>query len=206
VAGGGDCSDFATFFVTMLRIQGIPARKCVGMQVWNYEKQEMYYNLKVGQHISYSSYKLGSIYQAGVPGHAWAEYYVPNYGFVSLDPTFARTNKLKYMNFMDYTYILSSIGENIGGGFDPAPASNVIEWGILPYISNPSTTNWAISLQFTVLEAERLLVLPEWAFIVIVGGPVSTIGFTIMLLIRRKRKKKSELSKKVDTIPEDIEK
>ena len=37
IVGGGDCSDFATFFVTMLRIQGIPARKCVGMQLWNME-------------------------------------------------------------------------------------------------------------------------------------------------------------------------
>jgi hypothetical protein len=69
------------------------------------------------------------------------EYYIPNYGFVSFDPTLTRSNRLRYTNFYDYTYIISSVGENYGGGINPAFPSNIIEWGIIPYIENPNLKN-----------------------------------------------------------------
>jgi hypothetical protein len=141
-----------------------------------------------------------------LPGHAMTEYYIPNYGFVSLDPTLVRTDRLRYTNLFEYTYIISSVGENYGGGIDPTFPSNVIEWGIIPYIISPSSKDWSFTLKFTVLETNNLFVIPSEAYFVIIGFPCSIIGLTVNLILRRKRKKKLEISQKVDTLSEDKEK
>jgi len=63
----GICIHFATLFITLLRAQGIPARLAVGFAGGKVHKNSTFI---------YSSY-----------AHAWAEVYLPNFGWVPIDPT-----------------------------------------------------------------------------------------------------------------------
>jgi len=63
----GICSHFATLFITLARAQGIPARLAVGFAGGKAVGDTTYI---------YSSY-----------AHGWAEIYLPNYGWVPIDPT-----------------------------------------------------------------------------------------------------------------------
>ena len=60
-AGGGECGDFTTLFVNLMRYKGIPARHNIG--VW-----------------------VGGGY------HVWPDFYLEDYGWVPVDPTFKNSN------------------------------------------------------------------------------------------------------------------
>jgi transglutaminase-like putative cysteine protease len=64
----GDCSHFASAFVILCRSLGIPAR-CVG-----------------GFAPGVRNYMTGNMEVHAVQAHAWAEIYVPNFGWVPFDP------------------------------------------------------------------------------------------------------------------------
>ncbi|MBN2157570.1 MAG: transglutaminase domain-containing protein [Candidatus Lokiarchaeota archaeon] len=150
----GDCSDFSTLFTTLLRIQGIPARKVVGLVIMDdgylATKKEAGYQISYYYGTTSSGETIGTI-----PGHAWVEYYIPGYGFISMDPTWSQTNP-KYRNYMDYIHLPVCIGENLGGGVQPSIEGSVVEWGFIPYIktSNPNDIRWSLSIDITYLEVD----------------------------------------------------
>jgi hypothetical protein len=146
----GDCSDYSTLFVTLCRIQGIPARKIVGLVVFDNDKPVL--KMNPGYKISYSYGTEGG----SIPGHAWAEYYVPGYGFVSMDPTWAQADKKTYMNYMDYIHIANSVGENYQGGIDPFLPASILEFGLTPIIqtASPTSLHWEMTMDIEILEAE----------------------------------------------------
>ena len=81
----GDCSEFSSLMITLLRIQGIPARKVSGILLWLNSELEP----KVGdswEFIWENSKGMSSISDSFL-SHAWVEYYVPNIGWISCDPT-----------------------------------------------------------------------------------------------------------------------
>lgn len=63
----GICSHFATLFIALARAQGIPTRLAVGFAGGKVKDDSV---------LIYSSY-----------AHAWVEVYLPNYGWVTIDPT-----------------------------------------------------------------------------------------------------------------------
>lgn len=63
----GICSHFATLFIALARAQGIPVRMAVGFAGGQVKDNSVFI---------YSSY-----------AHAWVEIYLPNYGWVTIDPT-----------------------------------------------------------------------------------------------------------------------
>ncbi len=63
----GICAHFATLFITLARAQGIPSRLAVGFAGGKVVDDNVYI---------YSSY-----------AHGWTEIYLPNYGWVPIDPT-----------------------------------------------------------------------------------------------------------------------
>lgn len=134
----GDCSEFSDLMITLLRIQGIPARKCTGLILSNSTKTGAVapnYNLKVGDELSYYSnfLKNSSSPSAGALSsnallHAWLEYYVPNIGWIPSDPTWGSSG-YNYFNRMDFLHLAS----NIGAWFDvPALPNDVSEFTVLP--------------------------------------------------------------------------
>ncbi len=65
----GYCEHFASAFVVLCREAGIPARLVTGYLTTDYNPFTGYYEVKVED------------------GHAWAEVFFPNYGWVAFDPT-----------------------------------------------------------------------------------------------------------------------
>lgn len=59
--GGGDCGNFASYYISLLRNRNIPSRHVVGV-------------------IEQDNY------------HVWAEFYLQNYGWIPVDPTFKHGN------------------------------------------------------------------------------------------------------------------
>ncbi len=188
----GDCSDFSTLFVALCRIQGIPARKVTGLAIFNNDGYPME-PLHVGDEVSYVyGFDYTDSVVGYIPGHAWTEYYVPGYGFVSMDPTFAQSDRARYMNYMDYIHLFSSVGENFGGGITPPFLGNEVEFGLFPYITttNPGAIRWELSMDLEILEVDLkvrpLIPFHTGTFILVGLGILAIMGISISLKIKRK--------------------
>ncbi|MHA1475777.1 MAG: hypothetical protein ACTSQ5_11395, partial [Promethearchaeota archaeon] len=88
------------------------------------ENQVPKFDVKVGDVWSYSTV------DENIPGHAWVQYYIPELGWVSADPTWgnglyetdeqnAEQYALEYLNQMDYIHLITSIGGYYGLGIEP---------------------------------------------------------------------------------------
>lgn len=190
--GIGDCSDYATLFVTMLRILKVPARKITGLQFLHIP--DSFYPLRVGESFKYSGAKIDSYqYYALFPGHAWAEYYHPDCGFISLDPTFARTNPQKYTNYIGYYYLTSNIGENYYEGIEPQLPYPYTGWGMLPYIKAASTSSlrWNYTVEAVVEETMGYVWIPKFLYLIrglFVTVPISGLVFLIYRYWKKSKK------------------
>ena len=85
----GCCSQYSVLFIAMCRAVGIPARSVFGFIGWRpWIKEE---NLKPIYGFETKLSPDGSAgaqhYGAQIP-HMWAEFYVPNYGWIPVDATF----------------------------------------------------------------------------------------------------------------------
>jgi transglutaminase-like putative cysteine protease len=145
----GDCSEFASLMVAMLRAQGIPARKVVGLGLvkGNIATPEPLFAPTIGLTYNYTSK------QANIPGHAWLQYYVPNIGWITVDPTWGQALymagntasqkeqlALEYFNRIDYCHLITSVGDWIGEGIVPSipyNAGGTPEFPFLEILANP---------------------------------------------------------------------
>jgi len=195
----GDCSEYSNLMITLLRIQGIPARKCTGMILSNVSATGQAisnYNPEVGAEWSYySNYLKNSSILAGnltynALLHAWLEYYVPNIGFIACDPTWGSTG-YNYFNKMDFIHLTS----NIGACFEvPSLSYNVSEYSVLP---NPVFQSDAIfkydtSINIKILEVN---LIEDNTMMYIIVGLIILITFLIIIYIfikTGKNKKKKE--------------
>lgn len=82
--GGGDCGNFASFYISMLRNKGIPARHVIGFSPYN-----------------------------GNDMHIWAEFYLQGYGWFPADPTYKNSDPNgDYFGRYDYNYCIAGKGIN----------------------------------------------------------------------------------------------
>jgi hypothetical protein len=87
----GECDVQAEFFVALCRAVGIPARAVTGMVGWGpwMEKEDL--KLRSEGHTQLSTDGLAAARLFGpFEGHRWAEFYLPDYGWVPVDPTWDR--------------------------------------------------------------------------------------------------------------------
>ena len=95
----GQCDEFANVYCSLLRNAGIPARPCAGIV------HDMIIDENDG-----NGYLMPG-------GHAWTEFYLPDYGWVPVDPTWGQKDpnervpmlhsylgSLREMNFPDYYF------------------------------------------------------------------------------------------------------
>lgn len=88
----GACGQQSVLFVALCRAVGIPARGVTGMVGWNpYIKEK---DLKLQSQIDYTKltpdgFAAARIY-GPMEGHIWAEFYLPDYGWIPVDPTWGR--------------------------------------------------------------------------------------------------------------------
>jgi hypothetical protein len=105
----GMCDEFANVMCAMLRCAGIPCRPVAGM---SHEPLSMQ---KLGAMAGSSDITAGVGANARVlkaAGHAWVEFYLPNYGWVPVDPTWGLSS-----NTVTIDPMLSQLGQVRGISF-----------------------------------------------------------------------------------------
>ncbi len=157
LSGEGDCSEYASLTVALLRAQGIPARKALGLVVIDPESKQNIplYHPKKDQTFSYET----------LPGHAWIQYFLPNIGWITADPTWAAGAGYKttgYGNFFDeqdYVHLTLSVGDYFGAGivpplfYDPLATWAYQELGVGPFFAhNSNDYDYSVDYKFTILD------------------------------------------------------
>ena len=171
----GDCSEYSSLMITLLRIQGIPARKVTGFLISNNPAIRPL----VGNSWSFYVSDLGS----NMLGHAWVEYYVPEIGWIVSDPTWG-TNYFNRIDFLRFNL-------NVGANFFLPPSFTVSEFGNPMFGYHPlATFTYRYDVDITVIES-NLLPLEEFPFLflIFIGIGVAAVLVTLILIIRRSRKK-----------------
>ena len=178
----GDCSEYSSLMVTLLRIQNIPARKVTGFLISNNPATKPQVGNEWNFYVSGNDEGLTSDFL----GHAWVEYYIPEIGWIVCDPTWKGASS-NYFNKNDFL----RFHLNIGQWFSIPMLSDESEF------SNPcvvyevgSTFNYLYQVKITVLESNLLPVVPFPIFLIIfIGIGVAAVLITLILIIKRSRKK-----------------
>ncbi len=121
----GDCSEISSAMVALLRAVGIPARKVLGFALieGNIAESRPKYDIATGDSFSYA------FSNNTFPGHAWVQYWIPELGWISVDPTWGNSLyssgeslALEYFDRWDYVHVTTTIGDfyGLGTGIDPA--------------------------------------------------------------------------------------
>ena len=177
----GDCSEYSSLMITLLRIQGIPARKVTGYcisanpntkptegQVWNF--------------IASSS--SGSNFL----GHAWVEYYVDDIGWIACDPTW-HDGGYDYFNRIDYLRFNLNIGQ-----WFPIPILGDQSEFPNPCLVFETPTSFDFEYRFKVTATESSL-SPNVQFpmLIIVGiiaaAVIAIVAIVLIMTIKGRRKK-----------------
>jgi hypothetical protein len=171
----GDCSEYSSLMITLLRIQGIPARKVTGFLISN--------NPAIRPLVGNSWSFYSSDVDSNMLGHAWVEYYVPDIGWIVCDPTWG-TNYFNRIDFLRFNL-------NVGANFFLPPYFTVSEFGN-PIFGYPefATFTYRYDVDITVIES-NLLPLEQFPllFLIFIGIGVTAVLLTIGLIIKRRRKK-----------------
>lgn len=100
-SGKGSCSEFSFSLIAMCRAAGLPAR-FVGSVVVRYDDASTDYGVY----------------------HRWAQVYLPNYGWVTFDPSSSRANtpipakQASAIGFLDHRYMITTIGNRDTKGLE----------------------------------------------------------------------------------------
>jgi len=173
----GDCSEFSSLMVTLLRIQGIPARKVTGFLVSTDPDKRP----KSGDTWKFYT----SEHASNILAHAWVEYYVPNIGWIACDPTWnSNTNYFNRIDFLRFT-------TNVGANFFFPPSSILSEFSNPTFIYN-SGAEYEFDYIITITVIESSLQSQEiGAFIIgITIIVVLIIGLTVWIGWKVKKKRK----------------
>ncbi len=95
----GVCEDYSKLFVALCRASGIPARTVSGYRNWDFGNN--------------------SIVDLTNVRHMWAEFYLPNYGWVIAEPTvvFSAETKVSDKTLMNYFGKALNVAEHIATGY-----------------------------------------------------------------------------------------
>lgn len=203
----GDCSEFSTLMVGLLRAAGIPARKVLGIGLidGNLENPIPRYDMKIGDTWSYQYEGENQI-----PGHAWVQYYIPSFGWLSADPTwgqsfssYGREAKLYYLYNMDQIHLITTVGDWYEEGIVPPidtlsdTTSGLPEFPFVYPIGNSRLYNFQFEIDFNVLNSTQssdFNILPEnFLLYVLASSPFLIIGAVIIVFIRKRSQSKKNM-------------
>lgn len=173
----GDCSEFSSLMVTLLRIQRIPARKVTGFLVSTDPDKRP----KSGDTWKF----YASEHASNILAHAWVEYYVPNIGWIACDPTW--NSNTNYFNRIDFLRFATNVGANFF-----FPPSSIISEFSNPIFSYNIGAEYEFDYVITITVIESNLQPQEiGAFIIgITIIVVLIIGLTVWIGWKVKKKRK----------------
>jgi len=176
----GDCSEYSTLMITLLRIQGIPARKVTGYLISADSKLQP----TVGQVFNFQASSSGT---SSLLGHAWVEYYIPEIGWIACEPQ--NPNLYKKSDYL-------RLNLNIGAWFFMPGASSGHEYiAEFPHIPSPvaydhDAYTFNYDVKITVLETN--LNSLDLLVIIIISSIAGIVIIGIIMLVRSRRKKREE--------------
>lgn len=176
----GDCSEYSTLMITLMRIQGIPARKVTGYLI----SADSNLQPTVGQVFNFQASSSGA---SNLLGHAWVEYYIPEIGWIACEP-----QNPNYYKKIDYL----RLNLNIGAWFFMPGASPGHDYvSEFPHIPSPvaydhDAYTFNYDVKITVLETSFNSLDP--LIIIIISSIFGVVIIGIALLIRSSRKKRKE--------------
>ncbi|MFX1568504.1 MAG: transglutaminase family protein [Promethearchaeota archaeon] len=175
----GDCSEFSSLMITLLRIQGIPARKICGFLI----SDNPLIRPKVGSSWNFYSNELSTT----MLRHAWVEYYVEDVGWIACDPTWHK--EINYFNRIDFLRFSFTVGSNI---FFP-PSETISEFGNPIFGYNVGATfNYDYQVDISVFESDLTPIPPFPLFpIIFISIGLFAVIIVIVLLIKRRSKKET---------------
>ena len=184
----GDCSEFSSLLVALLRIQGIPARRVIGFLVSN----DPTLKPKTGDVWSYDN--------KDIMRHAWVEYYINNIGWIQCDPTW-HGEYFDYFNTNDYLRFTEVIGSRF---FFPDNLT-LYSFFTTPFYSTPFDSKVDYKIKITVISVIKNSNEFDYedftTIAIIIGISIMIVYFIIVhFIIKRRRLKKSVKKSKIDEI------
>jgi len=176
----GDCSEYSTLMITLLRIQGIPARKVTGYLI----SENSNLQLAVGEVFNFQASSSGT---SDLLGHAWVEYYIPEIGWIACEP-----QNPNYYKKSDYL----RLNLNIGAWFFMPGASPGYDYvSEFPHIPSPVASDhdaytFNYDVKITVLETSFNSL--DLLVIITISSILGVVIIVIVLSIRSSRKKRKE--------------
>ena len=178
--GRGDCSEYSDLMITLLRIQGIPARKMNGDVITNNPVTQPI----VGSTWTYTNTGDEASSSSNFFGHAWVEYYVPNIGWIACDPTWHGI--YNYFNRIDAFHLVY----NNGAWFDlPGSAPDANEFGN-PGLVYGAGSDFDFEYQVTITVIASDYTPFDWGFLItiaIILGVVALVALVIYIVIKKTR-------------------
>lgn len=207
--GNGDCSEYSSLLVAILRSAGIPARKVLGYALvdGDISASNPKYNMQVDDQFHYS------IKESNIPAHAWVQFYIPNLGWISVDPTWGEstrsTNSLFYFNNYDYIRIISTVGDYYNNSeFNPPlefaddSAEGIAEFPYIYFVLesdryiNPSLIDYDFNIDISVLEVNNpsTSTIDPFTLLLFIGsGSFLTLCMVIGLFSSRKKRNRNKM-------------
>ncbi len=185
----GDCSEYSDLMVALLRAQGVPARKVVGLVMLT----DQSYDLPSYSNRSSWYYMIDiDSYFNNITGHAWVEYYVPGAGWVSCDPTWGvnRTDNY-YFNYQDFRHIASARGEGFGDEISPVISPEIGEYPAIPYAKPPlgGLTYYRLTIRVTVLDNHEWIDASALFWTIGILIAISVVAIIYWIVWSRKEKR-----------------
>ncbi len=153
----GGSAEFGNLYVALLRANNIPARRISG---WgkNFIVDEEYHLAKFS--------------------HGWAEFYLPEYGWIPVDPTWGRNHKFDYFAKTYDSHIVMTRGSDV----------HFLRRGLFtePYGQTEVDTDYIVkvtSKEINNLSSKRTII-----YNLIFAGP---LAFIVFLLIQKRKRRKS---------------
>jgi hypothetical protein len=171
----GDCSEYSSLMITLLRIQNIPARKVSGFLISNNPAIRPQVNKTYEFHVSES--------ESNLLGHAWVEYYVPDIGWIACDPTWnSVTNYFNRIDFLRFT-------RNVGANFFFPPSFTYSEFNTI-FRGSGGSFSFDYDIKITVLETQLapLSTIPL-LFFLFIGIGIAAVVLTVFLIVRGRHNK-----------------